>query len=362
MWRKGTPLQQVLFHSSARSFSKSSPSFGKALLFSKQGNPEEVLNIGDYQAQPKQNTQVTIKMLAAPVNMRDVWDIRGKHNKINQFPAVGGSEGVGIVSDPGSSSFKRGDWVIPYKSAFGTWRTEATCDASDLLSVRNDIPEEFAAVLSVGPSTAISLLEEFTTLEEGDVIMISAGNSLVAQTVMQLAAQRNIKVISIIRQRPELEYGHLVERMKIHGAYIVVPDDCVTSPRFAELISDLPKPKLALDCVGGKTGVEMIRALGEGGTYVSYGRASNDPVYIPTSAMIFNDIQVRSFDFQQWLSSKPQSELQARLDKLADLVKSDQLKFWVERYDLVEYRSALQQALASRDRKVVLRMYDEDSS
>ena len=35
----------------------------------------------------------------------------------------------------------------------------------------------------------------------GDVVYQSAGNGLIGQTVMQLAAQRGITVISFIRQR-----------------------------------------------------------------------------------------------------------------------------------------------------------------
>jgi hypothetical protein len=59
-----------------------------------------------------------------------------------------------------------------------------------------------------------------------------------------------------------------VERLKAYGAYMVVADDYIRTREFRQLISDLPKPKLALNAVGGDTATEMSRLLGyvwEGG-------------------------------------------------------------------------------------------------
>lgn len=50
--------------------------------------------------------------------------------------------------------------------------------------------------------------------------------------------------------------------MKAYGAYMVVGDDYIRTREFRDLISDLPKPKLALNCVGGETATEMSRLLG----------------------------------------------------------------------------------------------------
>lgn len=96
---------------------------------------------------------------------------------------------------------------------------------------------------------------------------------MVGTSVIQLAAARGIKTINIIRGRSD--YDETVERLKNYGAYIVCGDDyvrsstyvilfCFSSPRtteFKALISDLPKPKLALNCVGGESATEMARLL-----------------------------------------------------------------------------------------------------
>jgi trans-2-enoyl-CoA reductase len=42
---------------------------------------------------------------------------------------------------------------------------------------------------------------------------------------------------------------------------MVVSEDYAVTPQFKRLISDLPKPKLALNCVGGQSATEMARIL-----------------------------------------------------------------------------------------------------
>lgn len=58
------------------------------------------------------------------------------------LPAVGGNEGVGVVDSVGANvdQLKVGDWVIPAKPGFGTWRTHAVCHQSDVDVVHSDIP------------------------------------------------------------------------------------------------------------------------------------------------------------------------------------------------------------------------------
>lgn len=117
---------------------------------------------------------------------------------------------------------------------------------------------------------------------------------------------------------------------------MVVDDSYVNKHEFKELIADLPKPKLALNCVGGDTATQMTRLLAyvfhstnsftpftltftsftftipspfaisffifsqfkltlnsRGGTMVTYGGMSLKPVTVPSSAFIFNDVNLR---------------------------------------------------------------------
>ncbi len=83
---------------------------------------------------------------------------------------------------------------------------------------------------------------------------------MVGMAVMQIAKERKLKTINVIRgNRPD--FVDVVERMKALGGYAVVADDYLTTPEFKRLISDLPKPKLALNCVGGSSATEIARNL-----------------------------------------------------------------------------------------------------
>jgi trans-2-enoyl-CoA reductase len=53
----------------------------------------------------------------------------------------------------------------------------------------------------------------------------------------------------------------LVEKLKGYGAHIVVTDEYANKHEFKALIADLPKPKLALNMVGGETATNMARLL-----------------------------------------------------------------------------------------------------
>ena len=122
-------------------------------------------------------------MLAATINPADINMIQGTYGSTQSLPAVAGIEGVGVVEEPGSSTLKKGDWVIPSQPGYGsylylifipctqslsgTWRTEFVCDASELIKIPNDIPVEYAAGISSNPCTAYRLLSDFGNLRSG---------------------------------------------------------------------------------------------------------------------------------------------------------------------------------------------------
>lgn len=53
----------------------------------------------------------------------------------------------------------------------------------------------------------------------------------------------------------------------------------------------LPAPKLALNCIGGQSAHEVMRHLAHGGTMVTYGGMSREPLTVPISALIFKVTQ-----------------------------------------------------------------------
>jgi len=99
---------------------------------------------------------------------------------------------------------------------------------------------------------------------------------MVGLSVMQIAAQRGIKTINIIRERPG--NAELVEKMKAYGGFVVCTDNYMQTPEFRRLISDLPKPKLALNGLGGPTVTEMTRLLEYALWLLPYFSTNNMPI------------------------------------------------------------------------------------
>lgn len=333
------------------------PSEAKVIKYHATGQPEKVLKLETEKLPQVGDNDVLVGFLAAPINPADLNMVEGVYPIGPKAPAVGGNEGVAEVLAVGSKvkGIAVDDWVIPAKPGFGTWRTHAVAPESSLLKVKKDIKPEYAAAIAVNPCTAYRLLNDFADLKPGDVIIQNGANSAVGQAVIQLAAQREVKTINIIRDRPDL--GDTVERMKSYGAYMVVTEDKLGTPAFHRLISDLPKPKLGLNCVGGTSATEIARVLEKDSTLVTYGGMSRKPVQVPTSLLIFRNIQLRGFWLSRWVEEHSAEERLAMINTCWDLVKSKRLRMWAERYPLEDFAAALNRTTqAQRNRKAILVM------
>jgi len=300
--------------------------------------------------------------LMAPVNPSDINMIEGTYPTLPALPAVAGSEGVGKIAaiGDGVKGLHVDDYVIPSKAGFGTWRTHAVCGETDLIKLPEGpdaggkLKLEYLATMSINPATALRLVED-SKLSKGDVIIQNAANSMVGLSVMQIAAQRGIKTINLIRDRPN--QAEIVEKMKAYGGFIVCTDNYMQTPEFRRLISDLPKPKLALNGLGGPTVTEMSRLLDDNGTLVTYGAMSRKPITVPSSPFLFKNITLKGFWLQKWIDTHTPQEREKMYAQLIDMFKSNQLRLWIERHKFDDWKEALTRSqTAYRDRKVVLSM------
>ncbi|XP_056300130.1 enoyl-[acyl-carrier-protein] reductase, mitochondrial isoform X1 [Pseudoliparis swirei] len=298
-----------------------------ALLFRKHGDPSQVLQLEDVELPPIGATDVLVKMLAAPINPSDINMIQGTYAILPDLPAVGGNEGVAQIVEVGGqvTSLKAGDWVIPKDAGLGTWRTMAVLAEDDVISLPNNIPLLSAATLGVNPCTAFRMLADFEDLKPGDSVIQNAANSGVGQAVIQIAAAKGISTINVVRDRPE--FTQLSDRLKAMGGTHVIKEEALRRPEMKELFKTCPKPKLALNGVGGKSATELLRHLQYGGSMVTYGGMAKKPVTVPVSALIFKDVKVRGFWVTQWKRDRSSDgkAFRAMLDELCQLVQQGKL-------------------------------------
>ncbi|KAM9321528.1 enoyl-[acyl-carrier-protein] reductase, mitochondrial [Gastrophryne carolinensis] len=283
-----------------RPLSTAAASVARGLVYEKHGEPAHVLRLQNVEIPPPSNYEVRVKMLAAPINPSDINMVQGTYALLPQLPAVGGNEGVGVVAEVGNlvSSMKPGDWVIPADAGLGTWRTEGVFIEDALVKVPSDISVVGAATLSVNPCTAYRLLSDFEILRPGDSVIQNASNSGVGLAIIQIAASLGITTINIVRDRPDIQ--SLVQRLQELGADHVITEDQLRKPEMKDLFKTCPRPRLALNCVGGKYTTEMLRHLDTGGTMVTYGGMAKQPVTVPVSALIFKNIRLCGFWITQW--------------------------------------------------------------
>jgi len=142
----------------------------------------------------------------------------------------------------------------------------------------------------------------------------------------------------------------------------VVSEEYVQTPPFKRILNDMPKPKLALNCIGGSSATDLARMWMPGGTLVTYGGMSRKPVTIPTSLLIFQDIKLRGFWLTKWLAEHSIEQRMKMQDSLIDLIRQDKLKFMLETWPFQYFHEALQKSQEQfRERKIVL-IFDEKLS
>jgi trans-2-enoyl-CoA reductase len=337
--------------------------FGTAIKYNATGVPSAVLKQEHLGALAKTSAdEVSIKFLAAPINPSDLNMIEGVYGVSPKLPAVGGNEGVAMVMEVGSNikGLAVGDWVIPYRSGFGTWRTNATAKESELVKIANDIPAAYAATLSVNPATAHRLLKDFDDLKPGDVIMQNGANSMVGLCVVQMAREKGIKTINIVRSdRPDAD--KMTRLLANLGGDVNVLDTQVNTSMMKEIMQDLPPCRLALNCVGGETTTEMMRCLAVGGTLVTYGGMSKRPISVPVDLMTYKQLKLKGFWITAWYEEHGLAAMSSMMADLVTMVRNKKLTLFHELHDFDDFDHALRRSQeAFRLRKVVLNMDHPD--
>ena len=101
----------------------------------------------------------------------------------------------------------------------------------------------------------------------------------------------------------------------------------------------------------------MVKALGDGGTHVTFGAAQFEAVRFPTRELIFKDICLKGFWMDRWFRECTRERAQIMFDKLFDLMRKGIVQASVGQvYSLDQYKEALEQMSQPRFGKVLFRM------
>ncbi len=200
------------------------------------------------------------------------------------------------------------------------------------------------------------MLQDFAQLKSGDVIVQNGANSAVGQCVIQMAKARGIKTVNIIRDRADK--NEIIEKLQRLGGDIVVTEEYANTIAMKNVVSDLPKAKLGLNCVGGTSVATLVRLMDKDSTVVTYGGMSRKPITIPTGPFIFNNISLKGFWLTEWVNQHSKQERQQMIDEISTMVKNKQLVMFMETHPFQKFQQALLTSLDSnaiRRRKVLLK-------
>jgi len=321
----------------------------KAICHHEFGQPLDVLRLENVQQAEPQIGEVRVRLLAATINPSDYGMIGGSYGRLRELPAVAGREGVGVVEAIGRGVTSVGVGARVRFPEAGAWQETACMAADDVLLVPADVSIEQAAFSFINPPTAYCLLQKMVDLAPGSWVLQNAGNSAVGLAVIQIARVLGFKTISQVRRE------ELIAPLKALGADHVVIEGSGWAKQVNELTGGEPI-QLALNSIGGASASDQIKALGEGGTQVTFGAMVGDLVRFPTRFLIFNDVRLVGFWWDQWSQKAGAQGLNQVMSAVYAMMRDGTLKLPVEAtYSFAEYEAAIKHDQQPRFGKVLLK-------
>ena len=315
----------------------------KAIVYERHGNPAEVLQIQTEPWPRPAADESVVAMRAAPINPADINAIEGKYPGRREVPAVAGFEGAGVVVDVGanvSTAAKGGLVILPHN--IGTWREALAVKASELVAVPPEIEPVHAAMLKINPMTAWRLLHDYVDLARGDWLIQNAANSAAGRAAIQIAHELGYKTVNVVRR------AELIDELRAEGGDVVLVDNEKLRDEVKDATSGATI-RLGLNSVGGDNALHLANCLAFGGTMVSFGAMSMQPLKIPTGLLIFKDLRFRGIWINKWYDNATMEERTEAFRALFEMAKRGLLKTKVEKsYPIDEARAAVAHASQSR--------------
>jgi NADPH:quinone reductase-like Zn-dependent oxidoreductase len=105
---------------------------------------------------------------------------------------------------------------------------------------------------------------------------------------------------------------------------VVVTEECDLRKELKSLCGGA-RPKLALNAVGGPSALNIANALAPGGTMVTFGAMSKQPLKIPNGLLIFKGLKFEGFWLNRWRKNAGAALRQETYRALASHLKAGTL-------------------------------------
>ncbi|WP_075181770.1 zinc-binding dehydrogenase [Pantoea sp. 1.19] len=300
------------------------------------GQPGDVLQVEDTAIPAPGPGEVRINMRLSAIHNHDLLTVSGDYGYKPTLPAIGGSEGVGIVDalGDGVSHLQIGQRVA-VGGCHGTWAEYFIANAASAVPMPEAIDDRTAAQLIGMPLSALHLLQALP-VSAGEWMIQNAATGAVAKTLSLVAQYKGINVISLVRRQSA------VAELSALGIRNVVATERADWQKDVRALVGEQAIVAGVDSVGGQASAEMARLLGRGALLLSFGMMSGEAMVIPQSSLIFNGLQVKGFWLSQLLTTTPAAEMQANVAELLELVIRGVICLQVSGvYDLADIQQAV---------------------
>jgi NADPH:quinone reductase-like Zn-dependent oxidoreductase len=266
---------------------------------------------GDFREPAAQSGQEIIAMSAAALTHLTRARTSGAHYSADSvFPAVVGSEGVGITQDG-----RRVYFVLP-EAPFGAMAEKALVRSARCVPVPDDVDDITAAAIANPGMSSWAALTERAQLTGGETVLVNGATGSAGRLAVQIAKYLGAgKVIATGRDNRALD------ELKSIGADVVicfplVASDSETGRRYEGALKEQFSAgvDVVLDYLWGKTAESLIVAAARAGKeavpirFVHIGGASLEDVQLPgaalrSSALVLMGSGINSIPFPKLLGA-----------------------------------------------------------
>ena len=322
----------------------------RSVVFDRFGDPSEVLTIGERPLPEPAEGQIRVKLVMSPIHNHDLMIIAGRYGYKPDLPAVPGTEAVGIVDALGAgvTGLSVGQRVT-IGGATSAWAEYFLADAAKAVPLPDAVSDETACQLIAMPLSALVLLNDLD-VKPGDWIIQNTANGAVGKTLAMLASARGVNVVNLVRRDAGIAE---LEALGIANAVSTAGEGW--EARVTELTGGAPIIR-AIDSIGGAATDAIMNTLAEGGTLVSFGAMSLEPLQISASNLLFKQATVKGFWGAKRMGEIAPAEMAGLIGELIKLAATGVLKLPVEKaYDIAEAgAAAAASAVPGRAGKIVL--------
>jgi len=326
----------------------------RALRFAEHGEPARVLRLEQLESPEPGAGEVRLRMTYRPINPSDLLTVRGLYPIQPKLPGSPGLEGVGVVDAVGSgvSGIPVGARAISLAGQPGTWAEQFVIPAAAALLVPDAVADRTAAQILVNPMTAWAMLTNELSLASGDWLLQTAAGSTLGRLVIQLAKQRCLRTINVVRRRARRQ-----ELLDIGADAVIVTED----ESLVDRVRSITKGRGvvgAIDSVAGPETAQVARCLAMNGTMLTMGVLSGNPVAtIDTADLLFKGATIRGFWLTNWFQRQTPEMVERAMSEVLTLLATHRLEPVVEaEYELADFAAAIAHSeRPGRKGKVLLR-------